>query len=59
MTANSSNYVLGMAKSDWGQAIGELQLNGIGTFIFMSPFMIGLLLILIAAPCLISCCLCQ
>lgn len=59
MTANETRLVVNMANSNWGEAMRELQTNGIGAFVFMSPFAIGLLLLVLGAPCLVCCCVCQ
>ena len=59
MTANQTTLVVKMVNSEWGDAVTELQSNGIGTFVFISPFIIGLLLLFVVAPCLVCCCCCQ
>lgn len=59
MKANATRLVIDLVNSNLGDLMTEIQINGTGTIIFISPFIIGLALLLLATPCLICCCTCQ
>ena len=57
--ANSTVLLNSLFNSQLGSLVTELQINGIGTFVFISPFIIGLVLLILVSPCFLCCCCCQ
>lgn len=59
MKANATRLVVDLVNSNFGDLMTEIQINGTGTIIFISPFIIGLALLILSFPCLLCCCTCQ
>lgn len=59
MKANATRLVVDMVNSNVGDFMTEIQINGTGTIVFISPFIIGLAFLMLAFPCLLCCCTCQ
>lgn len=59
LKANATKMINDLAQGRFNDVIVELQVNGIGTFVFIIPYIIGLVLMLLAAPFFLCCCLCQ
>ena len=57
--ANSTKLVTSFAKGRINDITLELQVNGIGTYVFIAPYMIGLILLVLASPFFFCCCTCQ
>ncbi len=59
MKANATRLVVDLVNSNFGDFMTEIQINGVGTIVFIAPFIIGLVLLALTFPCLLSCCICQ
>lgn len=58
MKANATRLVVGLVNGNYNDVMTEIQINGTGTLIFISPFIIGLALLILTFPCLLCCCTC-
>jgi len=59
LKANATALVNNLFNGRTSDALVELQVNGVGTFVFVSPYLIGLLLLVLASPFFLCCCVCQ
>ena len=57
--ANATKLLNAFAKGHTSDVVAEIQVNGIGTIIFIVPYIIGAVLLLLASPFFLCCCLCQ
>ena len=57
--ANATIILNNLVKGQLVDILTELQIEGIGTFVFISPFVVGLILIILLSPCFFCCCTCQ
>lgn len=57
--ADATKLISSLLNSRLGDFFVELQVSGIGTFVFVSPFLVGLALLLLSWPFFLCCCICQ
>lgn len=59
MKANATRIVTDLVNQNFDDMWTEIQINGTGTIVFISPFFIGLALLLLFLPFMLCCCVCQ
>jgi hypothetical protein len=59
LKANSTVLVTDLVNLNFTDFFKEIQVNGIGTLVFIGAFVLGLIILIISGPFFLCCCCCQ